>query len=257
MFKMSKKTALITGAARGIGFGIAEKLASDGFNIAIFDILDKEQDTVKENLAKLDALGAETLYFQGNLAKQADCIAFVAAAAEKFGSVDVMVNNAGVAPKVRMDMLETTAESLDFVFGINIKGTFFMAQAAANQMVKQGKGGTMVNISSMSAYATSVNRPEYCISKAGVSMITQLFAKRLAGEGINVYEVRPGVIKTDMTSVVTEKYDKLIADGVFPIKRWGFPEDIAKAVSAFVSGAFPYSTGEVINVDGGFHIQDM
>ena len=252
---MPKKTALITGAARGIGYGIAKQLASDGFNIGIFDIIEKA--AVSDSVAELEKLGAEVMYFQGNLAKKDDCTEFINAAVQRFGEINVMVNNAGVAPKVRADMLETTEESLDFVFGINIKGTFFMAQAAANQMIKQGKGGIMVNTSSMSAYTTSTNRPEYCISKAGVSMITQLFADRLAEYGINVYEVRPGVIKTDMTSVVTEKYDKMIADGVFPIKRWGFPEDIAKAVSAFASGAFPYSTGEVINVDGGFHIQRM
>lgn len=252
---MAKKTALITGAARGIGYGIARQLASDGFNIGIFDII--EEATVADSVAELEKLGAEVMYFRGNLAKKDDCTAFIDAAVQRFGEINVMVNNAGVAPKVRADMLETPEESLDFVFGINIKGTFFMAQAAANQMIKQGKGGIMVNTSSMSAYTTSTNRPEYCISKAGVSMITQLFADRLAEYGINVYEVRPGVIKTDMTSVVTEKYDKMIADGVFPIKRWGFPEDIAKAVSAFASGAFPYSTGEVINVDGGFHIQRM
>lgn len=252
---MSKKTALVTGAARGIGYGIATQLAKDGFNIAVFDIIDEE--SVKENIDKLNELGSDTLYFQGNLAKQADCAAFVKAAADKFGKIDVMVNNAGVAPKVRADMLETPEESLDFVFGINIKGTFFMAQAAANQMIKQGGGGIMVNTSSMSAYTTSTNRPEYCISKAGVSMITMLFADRLAEYGINVYEVRPGVIKTDMTTTVTSKYDKMIEDGVFPIKRWGYPEDIAKAVSAFASGAFPYSTGDVINVDGGFHLRRM
>ena len=174
---MAKKTALITGAARGIGYGIAKQLASDGFNIGIFDII--EEETVSDSVAELEKLGAEVMYFRGNLAKKDDCTAFIGAAVQRFGEINVMVNNAGVAPKVRADMLETPEESLDFVFGINIKGTFFMAQAAANQMIKQGKGGIMVNTSSMSAYTTSTNRPEYCISKAGVSMITQLFADRL------------------------------------------------------------------------------
>jgi len=249
-----KKTALITGGARGIGFGVAKKLAEDGFNIVIFGTRGAED--VWDSIQELNTLGSETLYVQGNVAEADACEACVRKAVEKFGKLDLLVNNAGVAPKVRADILETTGESLDYVFGINIKGTFFMSQAAARQMVEQNSG-MIINMSSISAYTSSVNRPEYCISKSAVSMMTTLFADRLAAHGVYVYEIRPGIIRTDMTVGVTGKYDKLIEDGQFPIERWGYPEDVAKAVSAFASGAFPYSTGEVINVDGGFHIRKI
>ena len=249
-----KKTAIITGGAGGIGFGIAQQLAKDGFNIALFDIANDV--SVFEKIGKLDAAGSDTLYTRGNIAKADDCTSFVQKVIEKYKKIDVLVNNAGVAPKVRADILETTEESLDYVFGINIKGTFFMTQAVARRMIGQNDG-IIVNISSMSAYTSSVNRPEYCMSKSAISMMTTLFADRLAAHGIRVYEIRPGVIRTPMTAPVTEKYDRMIADGVFPIARWGYPEDIAKAVSAFAGGAFPYSTGEIINIDGGFHLRSL
>ena len=247
-----KKTAIITGGAGGIGFGTAQQLAADGFNIAIFDI--RDESVVGDKLAQLDAAGSDTLYYCGNIACVEDCYAFVEKVVEKYHKIDVLVNNSGVAPKVRADILETNEESLDYVFGVNIKGTFFMTQAVARRMVEQNDG-IIINISSISAYTSSVNRPEYCMSKSAVSMMTALFADRLAAHGIRVYEIRPGVIRTDMTAPVTEKYDRLIADGVFPIERWGYPEDVAKAVAAFANGAFPYSTGEIINVDGGFHLR--
>ena len=249
-----KKTAIITGGAGGIGFGTALKLASDGFHIAIFDM--KEESSVREKIDQLNAAGSDTVYFRGNIAHVGDCYTFVEKVIEKYQKIDVLVNNSGVAPKVRADILETAEESMDYVFGVNIKGTFFMTQAVAKQMIKQSDG-VIVNISSVSAYASSVNRPEYCMSKSAISMMTVLFADRLAAHGIRVYEIRPGVIRTDMTATVTEKYDRLIADGVFPIERWGYPEDVAKAVAAFAGGAFPYSTGEVINVDGGFHLRKL
>jgi len=249
-----KKTAIITGGAGGIGFGTAQRLAADGFNIVIFDT--KEEAAVREKIVQLDAAGSDTMYFRGNLACVKDCYAFVEKVVEKYQKIDVLVNNAGVAPKVRADILETSEESIDFVFGVNIKGTFFMTQAVARRMIEQNDG-VIVNISSVSAYASSVNRPEYCMSKSAISMMTVLFADRLAAHGIRVYEVRPGVIRTDMTAPVVEKYDRMIADGAFPVKRWGYPEDVAKAVAAFASGAFPYSTGEIINVDGGFHLRKM
>ena len=249
-----QKTAIITGGAGGIGFATAQKLVADGFNIAIFDI--KDTSAVSEKLAELNTAGSDTLYFRGDIAKVEDCYSFVKAVIEKYNKIDLLVNNSGVAPKVRADMLDTTEESIDFVFSINIKGTFFMTQAVARRMVEQNDG-IIVNISSVSAYASSVNRPEYCMSKSAISMMTTLFADRLASHGIRVYEIRPGVIRTDMTAPVVEKYDRLIADGVFPIERWGYPEDVAKAVSAFAGGAFPYSTGEVINVDGGFHLRKL
>ena len=247
-----KKTAIITGGAGGIGFGAAKQLAADGFNVVIFDV--KDESSVREKIAQLDAAGSDTMFFRGNIANVEDCYVFTKKVIEKYRKIDVLVNNSGIAPKVRADILETSEESIDHVFGVNIKGTFFMTQAVARQMIEQNEG-VIVNISSISAYTSSVNRPEYCMSKSAVSMMTVLFADRLAAHGIRVYEVRPGVIKTDMTAPVTEKYDRMIADGVFPIERWGYPEDVAKAVSAFANGLFPYSTGEVVNVDGGFHLR--
>ena len=252
--KRGRWTAIITGGAGGIGFATAHKLAVDGFNIAIFDI--KEESAISDKLAELKAAGSDTFYFRGDIAKVDKCYSFVKHVIEKYGRIDVLVNCSGVAPKVRADMLETTEESMDYVFGVNIKGTFFMSQAVARQMVEQNDG-IIINISSMSAYTSSVNRPEYCMSKSAVSMMTTLFADRLAAYGVRVYEIRPGIIRTDMTAKVVEKYDRLITEGVFPIERWGYPEDVAKAVSAFASGAFPYSTGEIINVDGGFHLQRL
>ena len=249
-----KKTAIVTGGVGGIGFGTARQLAADGFNIAIFDI--KDESAVREKIAQLNEAGSDTMYFRGNIAHVDDGYAFVEKVIEKYQKIDVLVNNSGVAPKVRTDILETSEESIDYVFGVNIKGTFFMTQAVARRMIEQNDG-IIVNISSISAYASSVNRPEYCMSKSAVSMMTVLFADRLAAYGIRVYEIRPGVIRTDMTAPVTEKYDRLIAEGVFPIERWGYPEDVAKAVAAFAGGAFPYSTGEVINVDGGFHLRRL
>ena len=249
-----KKTAIVTGGAGGIGFGTAQQLAADGFNIVIFDI--KDESTVLEKISQLNEAGSDTIDYRGDIANVDDCYAFAEKVIEKYRKIDVLVNNSGVAPKVRADILDTPGESLDFVFDVNIKGTFFMTQAVARRMVEQNDG-IIVNVSSISAYTSSVNRPEYCISKSAVSMMTVLFADRLAAHGIRVYEVRPGVIRTDMTAPVTEKYDRMIADGVFPIERWGYPEDVAKAIAAFASGAFPYSTGEIINVDGGFHLRKI
>ena len=249
-----KKTAIITGGAGGIGFGTAQQLATDGFNMAIFDM--KDECAIREEIDKLNEMGSDTMYYRGNISKVDECNNFVAKVIEKYRKIDVLVNNAGVAPKVRADILETSEESIDYVFGVNIKGTFFMTQSVARRMVEQNDG-IIVNISSISAYTSSVNRPEYCMSKSAISMMTVLFADRLAAYGIRVYEIRPGVIRTEMTVPVTEKYDRMIAEGVFPIERWGYPEDVAKAVSVFASGMLPYSTGEVINVDGGFHLRKI
>ena len=258
---MSKtKTALITGAARGIGNAIAAQLASEGCAVVIVDVFDEEK--VAENIDRIRSFGQPVLYLKGDITSGESRKKTVDAAVSTFGKIDILVNNAGVAPKVRMDMLETTEESMDFVLGVNLKGTFFLTQRVANSMLEKMKEfedmkPVIVNISSMSAYTSSTQRSEYCISKAGVSMITTLFADRLADEGINVYEIRPGIILTDMTSVVKEKYDRLISDGITPIKRWGYPEDIANAVSVLCSGKLGFSTGEVINVDGGFHIRRL
>jgi len=257
---MDKKVAIITGAGRGIGNGIAIKLAKDGFNIVIMDVL-KEEDVIN-NIGKVKEEGAEVLYIKGDITNNESRLDVINKTMAKFGRIDTLVNNAGVAPRVRMDILETTEESFDFVNNINLKGTFFLSQAVANKMISlignvPDYSPTIVNISSMSAYTSSVSRGEYCISKAGVSMVTKLFADRLAEYGITVNEIRPGIIFTPMTEVVKDKYDKLISEGLTPIKRWGYPEDIAKVVSALCSGDFSFTTGEFINVDGGFHIQRL
>ena len=198
-------------------------------------------------------------YVKGDLSKACDRENLVAEAAKATGAIDVLVNVAGVAPKVRADLLTMTEESYDFVMDINTKGTFFLTQVVANHMVehKNNEERYIVNISSLSAYATSVNRGEYCISKAGVSMITKLFADRLASEGVMVNEIRPGIIRTGMTSTVKEKYDNLIDGGLLPIKRWGEPEDIAAGVFALCNGTLPYITGQSLDVDGGFHLQRL
>ncbi len=257
---INQKVALITGAARGIGNGIALELAKEGYAIAVMDIIDEE--TVAENLDKIKEFGTPFLYLTGDITSDTSRRKVVDKIIDEFGRIDVLVNNAGVAPRVRMDMLEMTEQSLDFVLDINLKGTFFLTQLVANVMIKQMQNNRelspkIINISSISAYTSSTARAEYCISKAGVSMLTKLFADRLAEYGINVYEIRPGVIFTDMTSVVKGKYDKLIAGGLTPIKRWGYPEDIANAVSVFCSDKLNFSTGEILNVDGGFHIQRL
>lgn len=258
---IEEKVAIVTGAARGIGHGIAKKLADDGYAVAIFDIL--KFDDVKDNINQIKEKNIPVLYFQGDLTNNEDRNNFVDEVMDKYGRIDFLVNNAGVAPKVRKDILETTEESYDFVMDINLKGTFFFTQKIANIMIAEKEDNKIeiepkiVNIASSSSYTSSPGRGEYCISKAGISMITKLFADRLAEYEINVYEVRPGIIYTDMTSVVKDKYDKLIEEGITPIKRWGYPEDIAKAVSVFCSGMLDFSTAEVINVDGGFHLRRL
>lgn len=253
------KTAIVTGGGRGIGFAIAHQLGKDGYDVVILGRSPKE--AYKSNLDILLAEGINYLYIQGGIDSPQDRQRCVEETVSKFGRIDVLVNNAGVAPTVRRDLLEMTEESFDRVVGINTKGTMFMTQLVAKQMIKQdiveSKRGIIVNISSCSATVSSTNRGEYCISKAGVSMLTKLYADRLAEEAVFVYEVRPGVIATEMTAQAKEKYDKLIEQGLFPIKRWGLPEDVAQAVSAFCSGKFLYTTGSYIDVDGGFHIQRL
>ena len=255
MDEQMKKTAIVTGASRGIGFAIAEKLYQCGFQIAIMDR--NSQEDYEENIAKL----GNCLYIEGDITKSEDRERLVQKTVERYSSIHVLVNNAGVGPRTRNDLLEMTEESWDFVLGVNTKGNMFLSQAVAKQMLKQPvqgkKRGTIINISSCSAEVSSISRGEYCVSKAGVSMLTALYADRLAAEGILVHEVRPGVIATDMTSTVTEKYDKMIQDGVFPIARWGQPEDIAEAVAVFAGDSFLYTTGNYIDIDGGFHIKRL
>lgn len=256
------KIALITGGSRGIGFGIAEKLAAEKWDIVINGV--RPEDAVAEPMAKLRALGVRVGYARGDVGSVEGRQAIHAATQAFTGgaSINVLVNNAGVAPKVRADLLETSEESYDYVVDTNLKGVFFLTQLFARDMVAAKKTdpsffGAIINITSVSATVVSVNRGEYCIAKAGLSMLTQLFAARLGGDGIPVYEVRPGVIKTDMTVGVTEKYDKLIANGLCVQPRWGFPEDVGKSVAALARGDFPYSTGQVIMVDGGMTLSRL
>jgi len=254
-----KKTAIVTGGSRGIGLAIAKRLSEDGFNIAILATQDlKLREDIMAQVAKP---GADVLYVKGNIGLADDRARLVAETVRAFGGIHVLVNNAGVGPQARNDLLDMTEESWDHVLGINTKGNMFLTQAVARQMIKQEqagkKRGTIINISSCSAAVSSVNRGEYCVSKAGVSMLTMLYADRLAREGILVHEVRPGIIMTDMTSAVKGKYDALIAAGVFPIARWGTPEDVANAVSVLAGDHFLYSTGDYFDVDGGFHIRRL
>lgn len=254
-----KKTAIVTGASRGIGLAIAYRLGLDGYQVAVFAT--RPMEACMEQLRLLDEAGIDWNYIQGSLENSRDRERLVRETVSRYGRIDVLVNNAGVAPLVRADLLTMTEESYDRVMGINAKGTLFLTQLVANQMLRQDvtgkKRGTIVNVGSCSAEVSSVNRGEYCISKSAVTMMTTLFADRLAGEGILVHEVRPGVIRTDMTDGVKEKYDALIEAGAFPLKRWGTPQDVADAVSVFCSDEFLYTTGNYIDIDGGFHIRRL
>ncbi len=242
------KIAIITGIAGGIGKASALMLAQKGYAVVGMGR--------QENVDLSDFDGLDITYISGDISSAADRAKLVDAAVSR-GDVSVLVNVAGVAPKVRRDILEMTEESYDFVMGINTKGTLFLTQSVAKIMLEQGRGGSIVNISSCSAYTSSVSRGEYCISKAGVSMITKLFADRLAGEGILVNEICPGIIATGMTAAVKDKYDKLIADGLVPLGRWGMPDDVAKAVVALCDGTFGYTTGQSFILDGGMHIRKL
>lgn len=250
------KTAIVTGGSRGIGYSIVKQLLGERLNVVIMHA--HASPKTEENLAGLE--GSFTC-IQGDITNPEDRQRCIETAVNNYGRIDILVNNAGVAPSQRVDLLEMKEESFDRVLSINLKAAVFLSQLAAKQMIKQpvtaDNRGIIINIASISSDVVSLNRGEYCISKAGFSMMTKLFAARLAEEGIYVYEVRPGIISTDMTEGVKEKYDALFEQGICPIKRWGKPEDVAKAVSLLCSGCLPYSTGEVINVDGGFHIRRL
>ena len=253
------KSALITGGSRGIGLGIAEALAKQGYNLAINGV--RDQDEVQEQLNQLSRY-TEVVYCQGNLGDLNDHKNIISKALFHFKTIDVLVNNAGVAPKTRKDILDLDEESYDRLLDINLKGTFFLTQQVAHHMLTAKKNDPefhpcIITISSMSAEVASINRAEYCMSKAALSMMTKLFAIRLAEVEIPVYEVRPGIIQTDMTSGVKEKYDKLIQEGLTLEKRWGTPADIGRIVSTLAKGEIPYSTGQVINADGGLTIQRL
>lgn len=250
-----KKVAIVTGGVGGIGYATVVKFSNEGYAVVAMDIV--SEDKIGDKFASM----SDIVYVSGNLASAEDRARLVKTALDSFGRIDVLVNVAGVAPKIRADILEMTEESYDFVMDINTKGTLFLTQLVANQMIKQekvnGVKGYIANVSSCSAYTSSTSRGEYCISKAGATMITKLFADRLACEGIPVNEICPGIIATGMTEKVKEKYDNLIAGGLVPLGRWGTPEDCANAIYVLCSGALGYTTGQSIIVDGGMHIQRL
>ncbi|MGB0744252.1 MAG: 3-ketoacyl-ACP reductase [Opitutales bacterium] len=254
MTTIQKPVVLITGGSRGIGFGCASRLAELGFDLAINGM--RDESAVSEAIETLKALGAEVLYCQGDIGSAEARADILAKVQQHYGRLNILVNNAGVAPKERKDLLEASEDSFDYVIGTNVKGPYFLSQAVAKWMIAQKAAAqdaffAIINIGSISATVASVNRGEYCVAKSGIAMMTALFAARLGEYDIPVYEIRPGVTKTDMTSSVSEKYDKLIEGGLCLTKRWGFPEDVGKAVGSLASGNFPYSTGQIIMVDGG------
>jgi len=263
--RTTRRVALVTGASRGIGRAIAIELGRIDYDVLInYRSNAAEAERTVEEVKAVATGEARVETFAADVANDDDRQRLVARTRELFGRLDLLVNNAGIGPEKRVDLLETSAESFDRLLNVNLKGPFFLSQLVARWMIEQKQSGAVpdyapaiVNISSVSAYAASPERAEYCVAKAGLAMMTKLFAARLADEGINVYEIRPGVIATDMTAGVKEKYDTMIADGLTPISRWGTPEDVGRAVAAIASGSFPFSTGEVFNVDGGFHLRRL
>lgn len=253
------RTVLVTGGGRGIGLGVVGQFLDEDCNVAVI-----EKDPAAADPAFTDLVSATPRLWamSGDLNNPDDRESFLSGALERFGRIDILVNNAGVAPRVRRDLLEVDEESWDFVLDTNLKANFFLTQRVAQLMTgqdpKDGARGFIINYGSLNSYVVATDRVEYCASKAGVAMLTQVFARRLAPEQIYVYEVRPGVIETPMTAVVHDKYTRMIEEeDAFPIARWGQPSDVALAISALVSGKFRYSTGEVINVDGGFHLRKL
>ncbi len=250
----TRRVALVTGGTRGIGLGISMQLAQAGFNLAINGR--RQESDVRDTLDRLRAHGVDVIYCRADVASTQDRHSMVDAIRDRFGRMDVLVNNAGVAPTERADILEASEESFDRLIRINLKGPYFLTQQVARWMAEQYQQdpsftGSIINVSSISATVVSVNRGDYCISKAGISMATRLWAAQMADFGVSVYEVRPGIIRTDMTAGVTEKYDKLIAEGLTVERRWGTPEDVGKAVCVLAKGELSYATGSVIMVDGG------
>jgi NAD(P)-dependent dehydrogenase (short-subunit alcohol dehydrogenase family) len=257
---INKQVALITGAGRGIGRGIAETLARRGWAVVIN--YRGNETAAAETLNAIAQAGGAAIAVQADISQSADRSRLVEQVMSQYGRIDLLVNNAGMAPRQRRDLLDMTEDSYDEVMAVNLKGPCFLTQLVALQMIALLKTGTIhapkiINIGSISAYTSSLNRGEYCLSKAGVAMLTLLFADRLAQYGINVYEIRPGIIETDMTGAVAEKYTAMIAEGLTPIRRWGQPADVGAAVAALAEGALPFSTGEIINVDGGFHFRRL
>ena len=256
---------MVTGASRGIGRAIAVALAGEGFNVVINYA--KNAAAAEDVRGEIEALGGRGLVVCADISVSADRQKLVDETLGAFGRIDLLVNNAGIAPDVREDLLEASEESFDRLIDVNLKGPYFLTQRVAREMIRQTQDSALttqnyrpkiVNITSVSAYAASVNRGDYCVAKAGLAMMTKLYAARLAAEGINVYEIRPGIIETDMTGPVKAKYDELIFEkDLTPMRRWGQPADVAKAVVAVAMDLLAFSTGEVINVDGGFHLRRL
>ena len=259
----NRKVALVTGASRGIGRAIAIELARVDYDVMITYVTNSQAATEAAAEIRGAREAARVAICRSNVADAGDRADLLKQTRAEFGRLDLLVNNAGIAPAERVDLLDATVESFDRLIAVNLKGPYFLTQTVAAWMIEQRAARipsyrpAIINISSVSAYAASPARGDYCVSKAGLSMMTKLYAARLADEGINVYEIRPGVISTDMTADVKEKYDRLIEADLTPIKRWGTPEDIGRAAAAIATGAFPFSTGEVINVDGGFHLRRL
>lgn len=253
-----RPVAIVTGASRGIGRSVALELASLGYDL----VINRAQDQPPEVLEEAGALGARYEFAPGSIAEAPVRTQIVELTKSRFGRCDLLVNNAGTGPLQRMDILQATEESFDRVLGINLRGPYFLTQLVANWMIEQRKRDPnrplrIINIGSISAYTSSPSRGEYCVSKAGIAMMTKLYADRLAEYDIGVFEISPGIIETDMTRVVKDKYDKMIAEGLTPMRRWGQPGDVAKAVGAIAEGRLDFSTGSVINVDGGFHLRRL
>lgn len=256
-----RRVAIVTGGSRGIGRGVVTALAGAGYDVAVNYA--SNAAAANEVCDKVAELGGRGHAVQGDISSTDDRQRLVAETLNAFGRIDLLVNNAGVAPDVRADLLDAGEESFDRLIGINLKGPYFLTQLVARSMIEQLAAGVItapkiVVISSISAYTASINRGDYCVSKAGLAMLVKLFAARLAEDGINVYEVRPGIIETDMTGPVKQRYDDLILrQGLTPIRRWGQPEDVGRAVVAIATGLLPFSTGQVIDVDGGFHLRTL
>ncbi len=256
----SRSVAIVTGSSRGIGRSIAIALGEAGYGVAVNYAHNAE--LAREVTDEINRAGGQGIAVQASVGDARQRQALVDATTQRFGRLDLLVNNAGITSQGRKDLLKATEESWDVVFDTNLKGPFFLSQLVANEMLRQQtqgivQRGTIINISSISAFAVSTNRADYCMTKAAMRMMTLLFATRLAQQRIRVYEICPGIIATDMTAGVKEKYDALIADGLTPIRRWGEPADVAKAVLALAGDHFPFTTGDRINVDGGFHIRQL
>ncbi len=256
---------LVTGASRGLGRGVAERLAATGYSVAIHYANNAQAAASTLDICKQAAIlpSQQFLTVGGDVSRREDRGRIVEQLEQAWGGIDALVNNAGIAPRIRADITEASEESFDEVMGVNLKGPYFLSQSIVNQWLARpgqsniASGYKLIFISSLSATTASINRGDYCISKAGLAMAAQLFAVRLADSGIQVMEIRPGIMATDMTAGVKEKYDKVLAEGIVPQKRWGQPSDVGLAVEAVLAGAFPFSTGEVINVDGGFHLRRL